>query len=185
MSVDILIRNAAAVVSCDSADTIYYDADIAIKDGRIESIGEFRGDASRVIDGQNMFIYPGLINTHHHYYQYFSRNLPEVQNMELFDWLTALYGIWAGLTPETVRYSAMAAMGELIKHGCTTSFDHHYVFPGSSSLDMLSAEIEAAEALGMRVHVSRGSMDLSRKDGGLPPDSVVQPIDGGYPGLRH
>ena len=177
MSVDILIRNAAAVVSCDSADTIYYDADIAIKDGRIELIGEFHGDASRVIDGQNMFIYPGLINTHHHYYQYFSRNLPEVQNMELFDWLTALYGIWAGLTPETVRYSAMAAMGELIKHGCTTSFDHHYVFPGSSSIDMLSAEIEAAEALGMRVHVSRGSMDLSRKDGGLPPDSVVQPID--------
>ena len=177
MSVDILIRNAAAVVSCDSADTIYYDADIAIKDGRIELIGEFHGDASRVIDGQNMFIYPGLINTHHHYYQYFSRNLPEVQNMELFDWLTALYGIWAGLTPEIVRYSAMAAMGELIKHGCTTSFDHHYVFPGSSSLDMLSAEIEAAEALGMRVHVSRGSMDLSRKDGGLPPDSVVQPID--------
>ena len=174
---DLLIRCAAAIVSCDESDRIHRNADIAIKDGRILCIGEFKGEASRIIDGRSLFVYPGLVNTHHHYYQYFSRNLPEVQNLELFPWLTALYDIWAGLAPETVKLSAECAMAELIRHGCTTSFDHHYVFPGSSSMDMLSAEVEAAEEVGMRSCLSRGSMDLSRKDGGLPPDSVVQTID--------
>ena len=87
--------------------------------------------------------YPGLINTHHHLYQIFSRNLPQVQNLELFDWLTALYEIWKGLDTEVVRLSSLVGMGELLKHGCTTCFDHHYVFPQGSG-DLLGAQLEAA-----------------------------------------
>ena len=96
--------------------------------------------------------------------------------MELFDWLRTLYEIWKNLDQTVVRYSSLTAMGEMMKHGCTTCFDHHYVFPAGSG-DLLSAQFAAAEELGMRMVCSRGSMDLSRKDGGLPPDSVVQTID--------
>ena len=119
---------------------------------------------------------PGLINTHHHLYQVFSRNLPQVQNLELFDWLTALYEIWKELDEDVVRLSSLTGMGELLKHGCTTCFDHHYVFPSGCG-DLIGTQFAAAEELGIRMFASRGSMDLSRKDGGLPPDSVVQPVD--------
>ena len=123
-----------------------------------------------------MLCYPGLINTHHHLYQVFSRNLPQVQNMELFDWLVTLYEIWNGLNDDTVRLSSCVGMGELMNNGCTTVFDHHYVFPKNAG-DLIGAQAQAAGDLGVRMHFSRGSMDLSRKDGGLPPDSVVQTVD--------
>ena len=129
-----------------------------------------------MIDGSHCWCYPGLINTHHHLYQVFSRNLPQVQNLELFDWLTALYEIWKGLDEQVVRLSSLTGMGELLKHGCTTCFDHHYVFPAGCG-DLIGTQFAAAEELGMRMFASRGSMDLSRKDGGLPPDSVVQTVD--------
>ena len=99
-----------------------------------------------------------------------------MQGLELFDWLRALYGIWAHLNADTVRLSSLCGMAELMKYGCTTCFDHHYVFPQGSG-DLIGAQFEAAEALGMRMHASRGSMSLSQKDGGLPPDSVVQTTD--------
>ena len=132
--------------------------------------------ADRVIDGSHMFCYPGLVNTHHHLYQVFSRNLPQVQNMELFDWLRTLYEIWKNLDADVIRLSSLTGMGELMKHGCTTCFDHHYVFPAGSG-DLLGAQFAAADELGIRMYASRGSMDLSKKDGGLPPDSVVQTVD--------
>ncbi len=135
--------------------------------------GRFCGE---ILDGTGMLCYPGLVNAHHHLYQIFSRNLPQVQNMELFDWLKTLYGIWKGLTEETVRLSSLTGLGELMKNGCTTVFDHHYVFPSGGG-DLLGAQRAAAEELGVRMHYSRGSMDLSVKDGGLPPDSVVQTVD--------
>ena len=99
-----------------------------------------------------------------------------MQRMELFDWLKALYSIWKGLNEDTVRLSSTAAMAELLKYGCTTCFDHHYVFPNGAG-DLIGAQMEAAESLGIRFFASRGSMDLSEKDGGLPPDSVVQSVD--------
>ena len=117
-----------------------------------------------------MLCYPGLVNTHHHLYQQFSRNLPQVQDMELFDWLKTLYEIWKNLDADVIRLSSQTGMGELMKYGCTTCFDHHYVFPAGSG-DLIGAQMEAADALGMRMVSSRGSMDLSVKDGGLPPDS--------------
>ena len=124
-----------------------------------------------------MYAYPGLINSHHHLFQTFTRNLPQVQNMELFDWLTTLYEIWKGVVSESVRYSSLVGMGELIKYGCTTCFDHHYLFPTAAEETLIDEQFNSAKELGIRFHASRGSMNLSKKDGGLPPDSVVQSID--------
>ena len=173
----LLIRNIQTLVSCDDGDTVYANVDLYAEDGVVKAIGaSLPRTAERVLDASHMLCYPGLVNTHHHLYQVFSRNLPEVQNMELFDWLKTLYEIWKHLDAEAVRYSSLVGMGELLKHGCTTCFDHHYVFPRGSG-DLLGAQFAAADELGMRFHASRGSMDLSVKDGGLPPDSVVQTVD--------
>jgi cytosine/adenosine deaminase-related metal-dependent hydrolase len=169
-----LLQNARCIVTCDDQDTILRGADLLMQDGVIAAIGHLDAvEADEVIDASRLIVYPGLINTHHHLYQYFTRNLRHVQNLELFDWLIALYDIWAHLNEDTVRLSSLSGMGELMKYGCTTCFDHHYVFPHGAG-DLLAAQFSAADALGMRMVSSRGSMSLSRKDGGLPPDSVVQ-----------
>ena len=173
----LLIRHIAQLVTCDDSDRILQNADLYCEDGFIKTIGhDLDIPADRVIDGSHMFCYPGLVNTHHHLYQVFSRNLPQVQNMELFDWLRTLYEIWKNLDADVIRLSSLTGMGELMKHGCTTCFDHHYVFPAGSG-DLLGAQFAAADELGIRMYASRGSMDLSKKDGGLPPDSVVQTVD--------
>ena len=177
----LVIKRLKAIVSCDANDTVYENADMLIEDNKIAYIGDMTDGIRRIgasmIDGRNMICYPGLINTHHHFYQYFSRNLPRVQNMELFDWLKALYEIWKGIDREIVYCSSALAMTELMKWGCTTAFDHHYVFPKAAGHLLIDEQFRAADALGMRFAASRGSMDLSQKDGGLPPDSVVQTID--------
>ena len=173
----LLIRHIAQLVTCDDSDRILQNADLYCEDGFIKTIGhDLDVPADRVIDGSHMFCYPGLVNTHHHLYQVCSRNLPQVQNMELFDWLRTLYEIWKNLDADVIRLSSLTGMGELMKHGCTTCFDHHYVFPAGSG-DLLGAQFAAADELGIRMYASRGSMDLSKKDGGLPPDSVVQTVD--------
>lgn len=172
----LLIRNAACIVSCDSGDTVYENSNLLIRDGVIVYIGRDVPAADETVDAAGCFVYPGLVNTHHHLYQTFSRNLPQVQNMELFDWLVTLYEIWKNLDADVIYHSSIVGMGELMKNGCTTVFDHHYVFPANAG-DLLAAQAEAAKALGVRMHFSRGSMDLSKKDGGLPPDSVVQSVD--------
>ena len=172
----ILIKNIACIVTCDDDDRMLKDASVVIEDGLFKKICEGAApddEYDEVIDGTGMYCYPGLINTHHHLYQIFSRNIPDVQNMELFPWLKYLYEIWKNLDTEVIRLSSLTAMGELMKYGCTTCFDHHYVFPHGSG-DLLGAQFGAADELGIRMYASRGSMDLSVKDGGLPPDSVVQ-----------
>ena len=173
----LLLRDLNTVVTCDDADSVLEHVDLYCEDGVIRRLApHLSQSADTVVDGSHFWCYPGLINTHHHLYQIFSRNLPQVQNLELFPWLTALYEIWKGLDQEVVRFSSLTGLGELMKHGCTTCFDHHYVFPAGAG-DLLGAQFAAAEELGIRMVASRGSMDLSRKDGGLPPDSVVQTVD--------
>ena len=173
----LLIRNIRTLITCDDADNVHGGVDLYAEDGVIRAIGaDLPQTAERTIDASCMLCYPGLVNTHHHLYQVFSRNLPGVQNMELFDWLRTLYEIWKNLDADVVRLSSLVGMGELLKHGCTTCFDHHYVFPRGSG-DLLGAQFAAADELGIRFHASRGSMDLSVKDGGLPPDSGVQTVD--------
>ena len=171
----LLLRNVSFAVSCDKTDTVYEGVDILIDGGKIEAIGiDLDVGAERVINCTDMICYPGLVNTHHHLYQMFSRNIPSVQNMELFPWLKSLYGVWKNLDNEVVYLSSQCGMAELMKNGCTTCFDHHYVFPQGSSLSLLESQFQAAKELNIRMHMSRGSMNLSEKDGGLPPDSVVQ-----------
>ena len=173
----LLLKNIRTLVTCDDRDTVLENAGILCRDGVIAAMGPgLEQEADEVLDCTGMLCYPGLVNTHHHLYQCFSRNLPQVQNMELFDWLRTLYEIWKNLDETVARFSSLTAMGEMMKHGCTTCFDHHYVFPQGAG-DLLGQQFAAAEMLGMRMVCSRGSMDLSRKDGGLPPDSVVQTID--------
>ena len=173
----LLIKNVTYLVTCDDDNRVLKEVNVFVEDGIIKSIGADVQTADDVIDGSHMVMYPGLINTHHHLYQTFSRNLPEVQNMELFPWLKTLYEIWKNLNPDTVYYSSLTGMGELLKTGCTCCLDHHYVFPAGTGMDLLDSQFAAADALGMRFHATRGSMDLSVKDGGLPPDSVVQTVD--------
>ena len=173
----LLVKNVKHLVTCDANDRLLDGVDVFIRDGVIEAIGPVEETAEDVIDASNMVMYPGLINTHHHLYQTFSRNLPQVQNMELFPWLKTLYEIWKHVDEDVVYYSSLTGMGELLKTGCTTCLDHHYVFPGTVGGGLLDAQFHAADELGMRFHATRGSMDLSVKDGGLPPDSVVQSVD--------
>lgn len=172
----LLIKNARFIVSCDDSDTLYERVNLLIRDGVITSIGPDYQKADQVIDASRMAVYPGLINTHHHLYQTFSRNLPQVQRMELFPWLVTLYEVWEKLDEDVVSWSSLTGLGELLKTGTTTCFDHHYIFPRHGG-DLIAAQFRAAATVGMRMVCARGSMDRSKKDGGLPPDSVVQTID--------
>ncbi|MFD1670664.1 8-oxoguanine deaminase [Agrilactobacillus yilanensis] len=173
----LLIKNAQTIVTCDTQDRVLKDVNLWIQDGVIQYIGSDEKPADKTIDASHHLVYPGLVNTHHHLYQTFTRNLPEVQNMELFDWLNTLYEIWKNLDQKVVYYSTVTGLGELLKSGCTTAFDHHYVFPKGAETGLLEAQFKGADDLGIRLHASRGSMSLSKKDGGLPPDSVVQEVD--------
>jgi len=178
----LLVRNIKSLVTCDAEDHVFAQMNMLVQDGVIQVIGTDVDLTSgvdavdEVIDGTHLLVFPGLINTHHHLYQIFSRNLPEVQNLELFPWLVYLYEIWKRLNAEVVYETALIGMGELLKTGCTTCFDHHYVFPQAAD-GLIEAQFSAAAQLGIRFHASRGSMSLSQKDGGLPPDSVVQSVD--------
>lgn len=173
----LLIKNAKTMVTCDDQDRVLENVNLLIENGVITYIGPDHQTADEEIDASHHLVYPGLVNTHHHLYQTFTRNLPDVQNMELFDWLVYLYELWKNLDDEVIYYSTMTGLGELLKTGCTTAFDHHYVFPQGSESGIMEAQFASADQLGMRLHAARGSMDLSKKDGGLLPDSVVQDID--------
>ncbi|MGN2370421.1 8-oxoguanine deaminase [Clostridium cagae] len=177
MNKTLFIKNIKSLISCDENDSVYEDVNIFVENGVIKYIGKDLHEANETIDATNMLVYPGLINTHHHLYQTFTRNLHQVQKLELFPWLIYLYEIWKGIDSESIRYSSLVGMGELMKNGCTTCFDHHYVFPRSEEEKLIDTQFSAAKELGIRMHASRGSMSLSKKDGGLPPDSVVQNID--------
>ena len=124
-------------------------------------------------DASESVLLPGLINTHHHFYQTLTRAYPEALNKELFPWLKSLYKVWANIQPEMMAVSTELALSELLLSGCTTASDHHYLFP-SQLENAIDIQVEEAQKLGMRVVLTRGSMSLGEKDGGLPPQSVVQ-----------
>ncbi|MGJ5179285.1 8-oxoguanine deaminase [Bradyrhizobium oligotrophicum] len=153
---------------------------VVVKDGRIIELVAAGAEPATVgavvYDASAHVIIPGLINTHHHFYQTLTRALPAALDRELFPWLKALYPIWAKLTPEALDAAVTLAMAELMLSGCTTTTDHHYVFPTGLE-DAVGIEVAAAKRLGIRVLLTRGSMNLSERDGGLPPDSVVQDED--------
>ena len=151
--------------------------DMRIDNGKVNRIGVGLAipDGHRIIDCSNLVVVPGFVNTHHHFYQTLTRNLPAVQDAKLFDWLVYLYEVWKYIDEEAIYYSSLLAMSELLKTGCTCSTDHHYLFPRQcAESDLTGIQFEAADRLGMRFSPTRGSMSLSKKDGGLPPDTVVQ-----------
>ena len=152
---------------------------IVVQDGRIVELVPAGGAPSRpaeIWDASRHVVLPGLVNTHHHFYQTLTRCLPAAMGRTLFGWLQALYPVWARLTPEALDAAVTVAMAELLLSGCTTTTDHHYVFPPGLE-DAIAIEAAAASRLGIRAVLTRGSMDLSQRDGGLPPDSVVQDLD--------
>lgn len=169
----LLVKHADLLVTMDDFRREIVDGGFFVKNGFIEQVGqtsELPRDADEIIDATGHIVLPGLVNTHHHFYQTLTRAVPAAQNANLFNWLKTLYPIWARLTPDDIRISTQTALAELAFSGCTTASDHLYLFPNGSSLD---DEIEASGAIGLRLHASRGSMSLGEKKGGLPPDSVV------------
>lgn len=173
-----LIKNAKAIVTCDGADNVFRDGDILIEGNRIAAIGiNLTDDEAEVIDAGKMFVYPGLINTHHHFLQAFTRNIPELGQAELFDWLLFLYELWSLVTEDHVYYSSMVGMGELVKYGCTTAFDHHFCFPRGAGKNLIDRQFEAADAIGIRYHAGRSCFTRGKSNGGLPPDVLVETCD--------
>jgi cytosine/adenosine deaminase-related metal-dependent hydrolase len=169
----LLIKNIDTLVTMDDQRRELKGASIFIKDGFIQAIGdaaELPKSADEVLDLSGHIVFPGFVNTHHHFYQTLTRTVPKAQNANLFNWLVTLYPIWARMTPEDIRISTKTALSELALSGCTTASDHLYLFPNGSKLD---DEIHAAAEVGLRLHASRGSMSLGQSQGGLPPDSVV------------
>ena len=170
----LLIKNAAILVTMDPDRREIVGGSMYIQNGFIEKIGntsELLPIADEVVDLKDYIILPGLINTHHHFYQTLTRAVPEAQNGNLFHWLKTLYPIWAKMTPDDIYTSTQTALAELALTGCTTASDHLYIFPNNSKLD---DEIEAGKEIGLRLHASRGSMSLGESKGGLPPDSLVE-----------
>jgi cytosine/adenosine deaminase-related metal-dependent hydrolase len=179
-----ILIEGCAVATVDGAGTEYADGHILIDDARIVTVGpgpaegmDDRGldDGSvRRIDGSGCLATPGLVNTHHHLYQWATRG--RAQQANLFGWLAELYPVWAGIDEEIVAGSAAAGLGWLALSGCTTTTDHHYVFPRGTG-DLLGASVAAAREVGLRFHPCRGSMDLGVSAGGLPPDEIVEDTD--------
>lgn len=175
--VDLLVRDAELVVTMSGGEEIP-GGWVAIRDGLVSALGRAGNEpaARRTLSARECLVTPGLINTHHHIFQNLTRSHAPATRKNLFGWLSSLYPLWSRLDEEAVYCSAWIGLAELALGGCTTTTDHLYVHPGGGG-DLLAAEIAAATELGMRFHPTRGSMSLSTKDGGLPPDSVVQDDD--------
>jgi 8-oxoguanine deaminase len=174
------VIEGCAIATVDAIGTEYRDGHLVIDGERIVAVGEgsapdgVGGPEARRIDGRGLLATPGLVNCHHHLYQWATRGL--AQEATLFEWLVELYPVWAGIDADTCWAAARAGLAALARSGCSTSTDHHYVFPRDAG-DLLEVEIGAAASVGLRFHPCRGSMDLGRSDGGLPPDEVVEDRD--------
>src|SRR5204862_3792910 len=165
----------AYLVVMDGAGTEHEDGWVLVEDGVVAGTGGgAEPDADERVDLRGAVVTPGLINTHHHLYQTLTR--ARAQEADLFTWLKTLYPVWAGIDEESVYAAARTGIAELALSGCTTVFDHHYVFPHGVS-GLIEAEVRAAREIGVRIVASRGSMDLGQSDGGLPPDSLVEELD--------
>jgi cytosine/adenosine deaminase-related metal-dependent hydrolase len=168
----LLIKNAY-IVTMDDHQREIPEGGLFVRDGFIEKVGQTSSlsySADEVLDLKGHVVLPGLVNTHHHFYQTLTRAVPAAQDANLFNWLKALYPIWARIQPDDIFTSTQTALAELALSGCTTASDHLYLFPNASKLD---DEIAAALEVGLRLQASRGSMSLGESKGGLPPDSVV------------
>ena len=180
MNKSILIKNARAIVTCDADDKVYYDSDILIKGPKIIRIGKaIQETVEEVIDASGKFVYPGLVNTHHHFFQTFIRNLSAVDfsNMSVLDWIEEIYEIFKYVDADVVYYSSLVAMTDLLKHGSTTVFDHQYCYPRSAGKQLIDRQMNAAAQLGIRYHAGRGANTLPKSEGSNVPDEMVESTD--------
>jgi cytosine/adenosine deaminase-related metal-dependent hydrolase len=171
-----VVIEKCAVATVDAADTEHATGHVVVAGNRIESVGagpapEGLENVVRRVDGTGHLLTPGLVNTHHHFYQWLTRGL--AQDSNLFDWLVELYPTWSRIDEDMVHAAALGSLAMMVRGGVTTAMDHHYVFPRGSG-DLLGAEIRAAAEIGVRFNPTRGSMDRGESDGGLPPDFAVE-----------
>ena len=179
--VEKIVHNTTVITPTGGRVDVLAGHSLIFANGRVTALGpagEFEprvagGKFGEVIDGRNRLLIPGLINTHHHLYQSLTRCLPLVQNANLFDWLLGLYEHWRNLDSAAINMAAKVSLCELLLHGCTTTSDHHYMLPPHTDA-CIDAVVSAADELGIRVHVCRGSMTLGQSGGGLPPDDCVE-----------
>lgn len=170
----LLVKNISTLVTMDDQRREISGGGLFIRQGKIEQVGptsELPSEADEILDLSDHIVLPGLINTHHHFYQTLTRAVPAAQDANLFNWLKTLYPIWGRMTPSDIYISTQTALAELALSGCTTASDHLYIFPNGSRLE---DQISAGRKTGLRLHASRGSMSLGESKGGLPPDSVVE-----------
>ncbi len=180
MNVRTLIKNARAIVTCDPEDRIYRDADILVEGPAIVAIGRnLESSGADIINARGKFVYPGLVNTHHHFFQTFVRNLATVDypNLSVLDWIGKIYEIFKLVDSETIYYSSLTAMADLLKHGCTCAFDHQYCFPRHAGRELVDRQMEAAGYLGIRYYAGRGANTLPKSEGSTIPDEMLETTD--------
>ena len=168
---DILIRNAESILTMDDERRELAGADILLRDGTVAAIGHGLESAGEIVEARGCVVTPGLVNTHHHLYQSMTRAVPAGQDALLFNWLQALYPVWARFGPEEMHVSALTGLAELALSGCTLTSDHLYLYPNGARLE---DTIAAAQEIGMRFHPTRGAMSIGESKGGLPPDALVE-----------
>jgi len=176
MSEKILFENVGTIFTADPKGREIEDGYVLIDGNKIEEVGNspYKGEEpGEVIDGEGKVMIPGLINTHHHIFQTLFRNFKEVNNSKLFTWLTELYERWAKIDTQAIRTSTVIGSAELLLSGATTTSDHLYLFPEEQN-ELFDEEVKTARDVGIRFHPTRGSMSLSKEDGGLPPKEVTQ-----------
>lgn len=180
MEKKILIKNAKAIVTCDSQDSVFYNADMLIQGPKIISIGEnLSDDDAEILDASGKFVYPGMINTHHHFFQTFFRNLLTIDypNMLVVEWLDKIYKIFQLTDGDVIYYSTIAALSDLVKHGCTCAFDHQYCYTKATGKEPVDRQMEAAAQLGIRYHAGRGCNTLPRSEGSTIPADMLETTD--------
>lgn len=178
----LLIKNAKAIVTCDCEDHVYYNGDLLIDGPEFISVGSVieendpRAAGARIIDASGKFVYPGLVNTHHHFFQTFVRNLTTIDypNLTVMDWIDKIYRVFQEIDDEVIFYSSLTAMADLLKHGCTTAFDHQYCYTSATGKRPVDRQMEAAGLLGIRYHAGRGGNTLPRDKGSSIPGPMVE-----------
>lgn len=172
-----LIKNAKAIVTCDEKDNVFYHCDILIDGPEIIQIAQnISCSDAEIIDATNKIIYPGLINTHHHFFQTFVRNLITIDypNLTVMDWIDKIYRIFKEIDADVIYYSSLTAMADLLKHGCTCAFDHQYCYTKKTGKEPVDRQMQAAKELGIRYHAGRGGNTLPREEGSSIPFEMVE-----------
>ena len=176
----LLLRNVRAIVTCDAEDQVFYDTDVLVRGPQIVQIGKnLAASDVRIIDGRDNFMYPGLINTHQHFFQAFVRNLITIDrpNMTVMEWLAEAQNTFQMVDSDVIYYASLTAMADLIKHGCTTAFDHQYLYTARTGTDPIDRQMEAAAMLGMRFHAGRGGSTRSIEEGSFVPQTMCETTD--------